>query len=91
MRHYQELVQNLKKHGIIKSPMDELERRHIYKFLLNFSSRLDLLEDFISEETDYDGKKVYMIQHHGKEKENWLKDDNKKRKRNSKSDKEVKK
>ncbi len=90
MNHYRLLTENLKKHGIIKKTMDELERKHIYSFLLKFSSRIDLLESFISEHTDYDGQKVHYAKY-GEEKDNWLKNDNTKRQRDSKSDKKAKK
>jgi len=77
MKQYKELVNNLKKHNLIKENLDEIQRAHIYKFLMNFSNRIDFLESFISENTDYEGFKVGFDVKFGSKKENWLKDDRK--------------
>ena len=38
----------------------------------SMSERIDKLEDFISEETEYDGNKVYQLKL-GEDRQSWLK------------------
>ena len=85
MRHYKQMIEGFKRHGFIKKSLNEMHRDHIYRVLLQFSSRIDFLEDFLDSETDYDGRKVGITQF-GEKKEDWLKDGQ--RKGNTGSDKE---
>ena len=72
MRNYQELILNLKKHKLIKNNLNELKRDNIYQLMVSMSDRMDKLEEFISEETEYDGTKVHKAKY-GSDKTKWLK------------------
>lgn len=72
MRHITEMVRNLIKFKMIKNSLDELPRKNIYQLMNSMSERIDKLEEFISEETEYDGNKVHQSKN-GSDKENWLK------------------
>ena len=73
MRHYKKMIDGFLKHKLIKKSLNELQRDHLYRVMVQFSSRIDFLEDFITSETDYDGEKV-GLQKFGDKKEDWLKD-----------------
>ena len=60
------------KFKMIRKSLDELQRKDIYSLMNGMSSRIDKLEEFISEETKYDGVKVHQLKL-GEDKKNWLK------------------
>lgn len=76
MNHYKKLIENLQKHKMLKKSLDELDRKYIYKFLMNFSNRIDILEKFITEKTDFDGEKVGFVKY-GTTEDAWLKNNEK--------------
>ena len=72
MRHIKTMINNLIKFKMIKKSLDELPRKNIYQLMNSMSERIDKLEDFISEETEYDGNKVYQLKL-GEDRQSWLK------------------
>ena len=48
--------------------IEDLDKKQLIKFLHSFSNRIDLLEKFINEETDFDGEKVGRAMEFGTDK-----------------------
>ena len=73
MKHYRNMEAQFKK--VNKRELKDAQPRELMRIILGLSNRIDMLEKFVSDNTEFDGEKIGFTMRHGPDKRWWTKND----------------